>query len=93
MTAEDDRRETPAALPLAPFGVNPIGRRGMAMHTQARERRDPCRCGRQGRSGLARALLLLAVLALEGCASMGPGAVPRDRIDYTAGLQPAAAQV
>ena len=42
---------------------------------------------------MTRAVLFLPVLALAGCASMGPGAVTRDRFDYTAGLQPAAAQV
>lgn len=42
---------------------------------------------------MTQAVLLLAVLAMAGCASMGPGAVTRDRFDYTAGLQPAAAQV
>ena len=42
---------------------------------------------------MTQAILLLAVLAMAGCASMGPGAVTRDRFDYTAGLQPAAAQV
>jgi len=42
---------------------------------------------------MAQAVLLLAVLAMAGCASMGPGAVTRDRFDSTAGLQPAAAQV
>src|SRR3990172_594530 len=47
----------------------------------------------RGRAQVSRAVLLLPVLALAGCASMGPGAVTRDRFDYTAGLQPAAAQV
>ena len=42
---------------------------------------------------MTQAVLLLAVLAMAGCASIGPGAVTRDRFDYTAGLQPAAAQV
>ena len=42
---------------------------------------------------MTQAVLLLAVLAMAGCASMGPGAVTRDRFDSTAGLQPAAAQV
>jgi hypothetical protein len=30
-----------------------------------------------------RAILLLAALAMSGCASMGPGTVTRDRFDYT----------
>src|SRR3990172_9416746 len=47
----------------------------------------------RGRAQVSRAVLLLPVLALAGCASMGPGAVTRDRFDYTAGLQPAAPQV
>jgi Tfp pilus assembly protein PilF len=42
---------------------------------------------------MTQAVLLLALLAMAGCASMGPGAVTRDRFDSTAGLQPAAAQV
>lgn len=42
---------------------------------------------------MTQAVLLLAVLAMAGCASIGPAAVTRDRVDSTAGLQPAAAQV
>ncbi len=43
--------------------------------------RDGQRC-----SGLARMLLLLIVLAMTGCASMGPGTVTKDRFDYTAAV-------
>jgi hypothetical protein len=32
---------------------------------------------------MTRAILLLAVVAMSGCASMGPGTVTRDRFDYT----------
>ena len=31
-------------------------------------------------------VLLLAILAMPGCSSMGPGAVTRDRFDYTAAV-------
>src|SRR3990172_11489301 len=45
------------------------------------------------RAQMTQAILLLAVLAMAGCASIGPGRVAQDRFDSTAGLQPAAAQV
>ena len=41
-------------------------------------RREGCRLSR-----VSRALLLLAVLAMAGCGSIGPGTVSRDRFDYT----------
>ena len=31
-------------------------------------------------------LLLLTVLAMAGCSSIGPGSVTRDRFDYTAAV-------
>ncbi len=37
----------------------------------------------QGLSGLIQALLLLVVLTMAGCASIGPDTVTRDRFDYT----------
>ncbi len=38
-------------------------------------------------------VLLLSLFALFGCGGIGPTAVTRDRFDYTAGLEPAAAKV
>ena len=39
-------------------------------------------------ANVARALpvLLLALLAMAGCSSIGPGSVTRDRFDYTAAV-------
>ena len=45
------------------------------------------RCGDGQRfSRMAGVLLLLIVLAMAGCASMGPGTVTKDRFDYTAAV-------
>ena len=35
---------------------------------------------------MRQALLLLTVLAMAGCSSIGPGTVTRDRFDYTAAV-------
>jgi hypothetical protein len=35
---------------------------------------------------MTQALLLLSVLGLAGCASVGPGTVTRDRFDYTSAV-------
>jgi len=43
--------------------------------------------------GLTVITLLLSLFVLSGCASIGPGRVTQDRFDYTAGPEPAAAQV
>jgi hypothetical protein len=59
----------------------------MNTQIQARESQDPRRCGRSGLSRLTKALLLLLpVIALTGCASIGPDRVSRDRFDYTAAV-------
>jgi hypothetical protein len=52
----------------------------MPVQARARRRHPPWRDGR-GLSGLTGAFLLLAVLAMAGCASIGPGTVTRDRLD------------
>ena len=39
-----------------------------------------------GFSRMARVLLLPTVVAVAGCASMGPGTVTKDRFDYTAAV-------
>jgi hypothetical protein len=57
----------------------------MPVQARARRRHPPCRDGR-GLSGLTGAFLLLAVLAMAGCASIGPGTVTRDRLDYTGAI-------
>ena len=43
--------------------------------------------------GLTVITLLVSLFVLSGCASIGPGRVTQDRFDYTAGPEPAAAQV
>src|SRR3990172_13183309 len=75
-------------------------RRAASASRWARAMGKPLRCQEprwqaqhRRRTQMTQAVLLLAVLAMAGCASMGPGAVTRDRFDSTAGLQPAAAQV
>ena len=59
----------------------------LSTQIQALDKRDPRCCGRLRLPGLTtRALLLLPLIALAGCASIGPDRVPRDRFDYTAAV-------
>ena len=63
----------------------------LSTQIQALDKRDPRCCGRLRLPGLTRALLLLPLIALAGCASIGPDRVPRDRFDYTAAVAQKAA--
>jgi len=56
----------------------------MKREVQVLERwRDLYRPEGQGLLRMGQALLLLAVLAMAGCGTIGPGTVTRDRFDYT----------